>query len=87
MEIRFKFDGDAKDNLTWNDLEILESGKIGKSKEILARFVVDQNEKPVPFDAALKDLGSLKMSQIEGVMESFTKLMTNDAINPPNADS
>ena len=87
MNIRFKFEGSAKDNLTWDDLEILESGKIGQSKSILARFVVDELEKPIEFDKALKMLGSLKMAQIEEVLSSFTKLMSEDAINPPKAAS
>ena len=85
--IRFKFEGEPKDNLTWDDLEILESGKIGQSKTILARFVVDDSEKPVPFEDALKMLGQLKMGQIEGVISSFTELMSNKAINPQNAAS
>lgn len=83
--IRFKFDGAPRDNLTWDDLEILESGKMGKSKEILARFVVEADEAPMPFEKANKQLGALKLSEIEGVLKSFMELLTSDAINPTNA--
>lgn len=83
--IRFKFDGAPKDNLTWDDLEILESGKMGESKKILARFVVDDALQPVPFVEANKSLGQLKLSEIEGVLKSFMELLTSDAVNPTNA--
>lgn len=86
-KVRFKFDGDMKDALTWDDLEILEGGKIGQSKNILARFVVDEHEKPVPFEKAKKQLGQLTMGQIEETLKAFTDLMTSNAINPPTAAS
>lgn len=83
--IRFKFDGTMQDNLTWDDLEILESGKVGASKNILARFVVDENQKPVPEDKAKKMLGALKVAQIQNVMAQFMTLINDAAINPPTA--
>lgn len=85
--IRFKFDGGVKDNLTWDDLEILEGGKIGASKNILARFVVDDAGNPVPEAEAKRQLGQLKMSEIESTLKAFMDLMTGAAINPPNAAS
>lgn len=85
--VRFKFDGNIRDALTWDDLEILESGKIGASKNILARFVVDDTGQPVPEAQARKQLGNLKMSEIEGVVKAFMELITGQAINPPSAAS
>lgn len=83
--IRFKFDGEPKDNLTWDDLEILETGKMGASKNILARFVVDASDQPVPLEQAKKQLGSLKLSQIEATLKAFMELLSGNAINPPTA--
>lgn len=74
-----------QDNLTWDDLEILESGKVGASKNILARFVVDANGNPVPEDKAKKALGALKIAQIQNVMAQFMALINDAAINPPTA--
>lgn len=85
--VKFKIDGAIKDNLTWDDIEILEGGKIGKSKDILARFVVDESENPVPFEQAKKQLGKLTMTQVEKVMQEFLRLMTDSAVNPPTAAS
>lgn len=85
MNIRFKFDGTLQDNLTWDDMEVLESGRMGAAKNVLARFVVDDAEKPVPFETAKKNLGALKLRDIQGVLEQFTKLISESAINPTNA--
>lgn len=85
MDIRFKFDGSVRESLTWDDLEVLEEGKIGKSKNILARFMVDEAGKGIGFDEAKKQLGKLKMSQIEETLQAFTKLMQDDAIPPRTA--
>lgn len=85
--IRFKLTDDIKDSLTWDDLEVLESGKIGAAKNILARYMVDEQDKNVPLEHAKKQLGALKISQIEKVMQDFMKLMTNTALNPPTAAS
>lgn len=86
-KIIFKFNGSVQDNLTWNDLETLEAGRIGASKNILARFIVDESGKPIPIDKAKEILGQLKMKEIEGVLSEFTKLMTEGALNPQTADS
>lgn len=85
MEIRFKFDGTFQDNITWDDLEILESGKMGASKNILARFVVDAKDDPMPFEDAKKLLGKLKVSEIQGVLTRFMELVNNAAVTPPTA--
>lgn len=58
---------------------------MGKSKEILARFVVEVDEAPMPFEKANKLLGALKLSEIESVLKSFMELLTSDAINPTSA--
>jgi len=87
MEVKFAFTESAQDSLTWEDIETLESGNIGKARSILARFVVDDSEKPVPFDDAMSTLGKLKISEIQGVLENFAKLMSEQAVNPPNAAS
>lgn len=83
--IRFKFDGTLQDNLTWDDLETLESGKMGASKNVLARFVVDAEGNPMPEDKARKALGALKISQIQGVLSQFMDLVNAQATNPPTA--
>lgn len=83
--VNFKFEGAPKDNLTWDDLEILESGKMGASKGVLARFVVGGDGNYLPFDEANKTLGKLKLSEIEGVLKQFMEILTGDALNPTTA--
>lgn len=85
MNIHFKFDGSVRDSLTWDDLEILEEGKVGKSKNVLARFMVDEAGKALPLEEAKRQLGKLKMAQIEETLQTFTKLMQEDAIPPQTA--
>jgi hypothetical protein len=85
MEIRFKFDGTAQENLTWDDLEVLESGKMGASKNVIARFVVDAADQPVPYERAKKELGALKMKDIQVVLTRFLELLNDNALNPPTA--
>lgn len=91
MDINFKFDGSIRDVLTWDDLEIIEetqeTGRVGKAKNILARFVVDEQGKPVPHDKAKKLLGSLTITQIETTLASFSKLLQGEAVSPPTAAS
>ena len=85
--IQFKLDGTIKETLTWDDLETLESGKIGAAKNVLARFVVDESGNPVDFETAKKILGKLPISQIEKVMGDFMNVMTGTALPPPTAAS
>jgi hypothetical protein len=87
MNVNFAFTESAQDSLTWEDIETLESGNISKARAILARFVVDDNKNPVPFDDAMSTLGKLKISEIQGVLESFAKLMSEEAVNPQIAAS
>ena len=71
--------------LTWDDLEVLESGKAGASKNILARFMVDAAGESVPFEQAKKQLGALKIKQIQEVLAQFMSVMNDTAVNPPTA--
>ena len=87
IKIRFKFDGNMQDALTWDDLEIIESGRMGASKNVLARFVVDAAGNPMPFEEAKKLMGKLKLSEVSGVLQQFMELVNNAAVNPPNAAS
>lgn len=87
MEIRFAFTEDLQKTLTWDDIDTIESGKIGKSKSVIARFVVDENNKPVGVEKAEEILGKLTLAEIQPVLEEFAKVMSEGAVTPTNAAS
>jgi len=81
MQIKFVVTK-ALDELTWDEWNALEQGISKQAKEILARFMVDEDDKPVPLDQALKILGSVKMKDIAEVTGKFWSAMRENAVNP-----
>ena len=68
--------------LTWDDWICLENGLSSKSRDILARFMVDKNDKPVPLDAAKAALGKLKITQVAEITSAFWKAAKDSSVNP-----
>lgn len=60
---------------------------MGAIQEVIARFVVDESDNPIPFDKAVELLDDVSLSDMAGVVEKFTNLLKDTAINPPTAVS
>lgn len=68
---------ESMDGLTIGDVITLEDAGAGRVKirqvrDLLARFVVDEDGSPVPFDAAQRMIDSLPAGDFESVVQAFT---------------
>lgn len=78
-----KFDGTKiAADVTWGDLETLESGSHKKSIEILARFMLDDNGNPLTPQKAIEILRALKPREAGNIIGEFYKTLKNNAVNP-----
>ena len=84
---RFKIDGSLSDDLTWDEIEVLESRKVGAAKNIIARYLVNDNDEPIPLEEAKRRLGKLKGKEIEKAVEDFANYLQDTVINPQTAAS
>lgn len=74
---------ESLNELTWDEWNALEQGASRESKEILARYVVDEHDKPIPYNQALKLLGSVKLKDLAEVTGNFWRALRENAVNPP----
>lgn len=82
-DVKFKIDGSKIDEvLDWDSIEIIENRDMPKMKRVCAFFVVDEKGAPVPYDAALKMLGKVKLKDINPLMDTFFKIWAGNAVNP-----
>lgn len=88
MALRFKLEGSLAEELTWDEIEILEIPKVGAAKNILARYMVDENDQPIPYEQAVKTLGKIKgATAILEAVNAFMGYIKDGAVNPPTAAS
>lgn len=74
---------DSLDDLTWEEWNALEEGIGKKVREILARYMVDEDGKKLEYREAMKRLGALKMKEIGAVTSAFWKALREHSVNPP----
>ena len=82
MQIKFVVT-DSLNELTWDEWNSLEQGVSKEAKSILARYLVDDDDKPIPHAEALKILGSVKLKDLADVTGKFWKALRENAVNPP----
>lgn len=80
--IKFLITPDKADEMTWEELEALEQGKISQARKVMARFLVDEDDQPVEIEQAMFALGKLKMSEIKQAVKQFADAMSTEAVNP-----
>ena len=86
MEINFHLTEDSINGLSWEEYEVFErvqdgeSLKLYKLRPILARFMVDENTKPIKHADALKTLAKVKMNEIKDVVSAFMEGMQNSTV-------
>ena len=68
--------------LTWEDWNSLEEGASKHTREIMARFLVDENDKPVEYKEAMKILGAVKMKELAEVTGGFWRSLRDASVNP-----
>ncbi len=92
QRIRFHLSEERINSLTWEEYEVIESMQDGDLKlyrlrPVLAKFVVDENQKPVPIPQALKQIGKVPINQLKQVLESFTLDLQEGTVPKENEDS
>ena len=86
-----------KIGLTWEEYETIELAQDGDVKmrrlrPVVARFMVDEKDQPLPHSQALAILGALPMEEVKDVFEQFANAMRESAVpnasgRPLNSDS
>jgi hypothetical protein len=74
----------------WEAMEMAQDGeaKIYRLRPLLARFMVDDEGKPIEHKAALKTLGKLPFEEfMSDVFQAFFKALQGTAVNPQNGNS
>jgi hypothetical protein len=70
MKIYFKPD---PDRLTFDEVIAMQEGKMRVAREVMVRFVTDEDGNPVEADAASEAVGSIPLSQLNDVITAFVQ--------------
>lgn len=96
-EIRFHLNGDSTNQLTLGDMVMLDEinaadgmkpGMLGKMRDLMARFMVDEKQEPLSFDEAVELLNALPVTDIEDVATAFSKAIqgfADSGVSPTTA--
>jgi hypothetical protein len=92
MQIYFHISENLVNELTWEEYEAFEGAQDGKIKlsqlrPLIARFMVDEAQKPLPHAAAMKQLAVLPVAQIKDVFQKFSESLTGAAVPNVNGSS
>jgi hypothetical protein len=85
MQIHFHINENLVNELTWEEYEAFEGAQDGKIKlsqlrPLLARFMVDEAQRPLPHASAVKQLGTLPLAEIKEVFQKFSEALTGAAV-------
>lgn len=89
MEFRFVITEEGLNDLEWEETEVLqgESRSAATNRRVLAKFMVNQEGQPVPFDEAMAILGRLKKKEREAVFVKFWAALAALAVPPESGGS
>jgi hypothetical protein len=73
---------EAINDLTWDEWIALEEGQGRGTKNIMARFMVDESGKPISQEEAVKILGKIKLKELAVISSRFWKSLREKAVNP-----
>ena len=68
--------------LTWEEFDAINDGKVSVARKVIARFMVDEKDQPIEYAAAYKALGILPIADIGDVMQQFRDATNKTAVNP-----
>lgn len=85
--MHFKLDAESlRDQVTWEDIEIIEGRKFMQARPILAKFAVDDRGRPIPYAKALQLLGQTPLKEIGSVLDEFSTVFRTALLNPTTGD-
>ena len=83
--MKFKVDGNLLgETLTFNDLIALQDGQARAVRDVLARYMVDEQGVSIPLDEASKVLGAMKLAEVADIAKQFTAAIQDKTANPTN---
>lgn len=68
--------------LTWEEFDAISDGKVSMARKVIARFMVDDDSKEIPYAAAFKQLGAMPITDIGDIMRKFMDATNATAVNP-----
>lgn len=85
MQINFHINENLINELTWEEYEAFEGAqegniKLSQLRPLIARFMVDEAQKPLSHASAMKQLGAIPMAQIKDVFKQFSDTLTGAAV-------
>lgn len=90
--IHFLINEKSIEGMTWEEFETFERAQEGDMKlhqlrPILARFLTNGNDKPMPHAKAMKVLGELPIPKIKEAIEAFVAALKDNAVPKVSGDS
>jgi hypothetical protein len=83
MDVRLNISPEALEELTWEQMEVLDRGITkAEARDFCALFVVDAEGKRLPHAEAYAFLGKLKGPQMAEVLEKFTEAIKAMQVPP-----
>ena len=69
--------------LTFEELILLEEGRAKGTREVLARYLVDESGQPLAIEMAREVLNKLTLREVIELNARFNRALKEVAINPP----
>ncbi len=83
--MNFKIESGIESELTIDDLIDLQDGKAKAVRDILSKFAVDDAGNKIEVAEARKQIGKMKLSEIETISKQFGDALANATANPTSA--
>ncbi len=85
MKIRFHVSAEQAQSLSIEEYETIERARDGavrmyQLRPVLARFMVDEEGKPVEHEQAMKTIGALPASEIGNLMTAMSDALSEAAV-------
>ena len=85
MDINFYITEQAINDMSASDYEAFERAqdgevKVYKLRPAICRFMVDEHNKPIPYEQALKISEKLKIKQLKDFIGKFFEVMKNTTV-------
>ena len=92
MKIEFNITEDAVNEMSAEDYEAFERAQDGEIKmyrlrPAICRFMVDENNKTIPHEQAMKLSGKMKVGHYKEFIEKFFTTMANATVKKVNGSS
>lgn len=87
QEIKFVVGENAAHVLDWKRLKLLNNRDYMNCDIVAARFMVDENGDPIPYEQALEILGAVPGDEVAPLFGKFLEVFNAATLNPTNGDS